>query len=90
MPQERSGTTRMAVPLSRFDDELGEMVSLLLLEVADNGVMQKVGELIPEYNQRANSWEARTVLIEDDIYFVLGDTVYHSVWQQPDQIAAQY
>lgn len=86
----QSGTTRMAVPLSRFDDELGEMVSLLLLEVADNGVMQKVGELIPEYNQRANSWEARTVLVEDDIYFVLGDTVYHSVWQQPDQIAAQY
>lgn len=88
--QPQPGNTRLALPLSRFDDIMGERVSLLLLDVADNGVMQKTGELTPDYSNYANSWGARAVLVNDDIYFVLADNVFHSHWQQPEQVVAQY
>lgn len=86
----QDGVTRMALPLSRYDQATGEQVSLLTLEVAHNGTMQKTGELIPQQQEYASSWDARTVLIDDDIYFVLGAQVYHSNWQQPEQLIAEY
>ncbi|HEX5794017.1 MAG TPA: beta-propeller domain-containing protein [Rheinheimera sp.] len=88
--QQHAANTRLALPLSRFDDSLGDKVSLLMLDIAHNGIMQKTAELRPDYNQYADSWGARAVLVNDDIYFVVGDKVYHSVWQQPEQLIAEY
>jgi len=82
--------TRLALPLSRYSAEYGEQVSLLTLEVTNNGTMQKTGELTPQYSGYFGSWGARSVLVNDDIYFVLGDRVYHSQWPQPEQIVAEY
>ncbi|MDP2716613.1 beta-propeller domain-containing protein [Rheinheimera sp.] len=82
--------TRLALPLSRYSAEHGEQVSLLTLEVTSNGTMQKTGELTPQYSGYFGSWGARSVLVNDDIYFVLGDSVYHSQWQQPEQVVAEY
>lgn len=82
--------TRLALPLSRYSAEYGEQVSLLTLEVTNNGTMQKTGELTPQYSGYFGSWGARSVLVNDDIYFVLGDRVYHSQWPQPEQVVAEY
>ncbi|MGP9802897.1 beta-propeller domain-containing protein [Rheinheimera sp. NSM] len=87
---QQGDVTRLALPLSRYSAEHGEQLSLLTLEVTNNGTMQKTGELTPEYNGYFGSWGARSVLVNDDIYFVLGDTVYHSQWPQPEQLVAEY
>jgi hypothetical protein len=86
---KQDDVTRMAIPLSRYADT-GEQVSLLTLEVTANGTMQKTGELLVESIPYSSSWDARTVLINNDIYFVVGDKVLHSQWQQPEQVLAQY
>ena len=82
--------TRLALPLSRYSPDYSEQISLLTLEVSANGTMHKTGELVPAYSGYAGSWDARTVLVNDDIYFVLADKVFHSQWQQPEQVMAQY
>ena len=82
--------TRLALPLSRYSPDYSEHISLLTLEVSANGTMYKAGELVPAYSGYAGSWDARTVLVNDDIYFVLADKVFHSQWQQPEQVVAQY
>lgn len=87
---QQDDVIRLALPLSRYSAEHGEQVSLLTLEVTSNGTMQKTGELMPEYNGNFGSWGARSVLVNDDIYFVLADTVYHSQWPQPEQVVAEY
>lgn len=87
---QHDNVTRMALPLSRFSPQLGEQVSLLTLEVGSNGAMDKIGELVPEYSSYVSAWDARTVLVNDDIYFVAGDTVFHSNWQLPEQVIARY
>lgn len=87
---QHEGTTRMALPLSRYSVAQGEQVSLLTLEVASNGTMLKTGELAPDFSGYANSWGARTVLVNDDIYFIVDDKVYHSNWQLPEQVIDRY
>lgn len=87
---QQGDVTRLALPLSRYSAEHGEQVSLLTLEVTSNGTMQKTGELTPQHSSYFGSWGARSVLVNDDIYFVLGDTVYHSQWPQPEQVVAEY
>ncbi|WP_152663038.1 hypothetical protein [Arsukibacterium ikkense] len=63
---------------------------MLTLEVTSNGTMDKIGELIAESSGYVTAWDARTVLVNDDIYFVVGDRVFHSNWQLPEQLITQY
>ena len=87
---KQANTTRMAIPLSRYVQGTGEQISLLTLEVSDNGTMHKTGELQADALPDGSSWGARSVLVNDDIYFVVADKVLHSQWQQPEQVLAQY
>ncbi|MAD74524.1 MAG: hypothetical protein CML20_07020 [Rheinheimera sp.] len=88
---QHGNVTRLALPLSRYSSELGEQLSLLTLEVDSNGAMDITGELIATQSSLYGlSWGARSVLVEDDIYFIVDDRVYHSNWQLPEQVIGQY
>ncbi|WP_033425398.1 beta-propeller domain-containing protein [Arsukibacterium perlucidum] len=87
---QHGSITRMALPLSRYSAEYGGQISLLTLQVDSNGTMDKTGELIPEHSEYYSSWDARSVLVNDDIYFIVDDKVYQSNWQLPEQVIGQY
>ncbi len=87
---QHGSITRMALPLSRYSPQYGGQISLLTLQVDSNGTVDKIGELIPEHSDYYSSWDARSVLVNDDIYFIVDDKVYHSNWQLPEQVIAQY
>jgi uncharacterized secreted protein with C-terminal beta-propeller domain len=87
---QHDNVTRLALPLSRYSSETGEQLSLLTLEVGTNGVMNVTGELLAENSGNFAAWNARSVLVNDDIYFIVEDKVQHSNWQLPAQVIGHY
>jgi hypothetical protein len=46
--------------------------------------------LLAENSGNFAAWNARSVLVDDDIYFIVEDKVQHSNWQLPAQVIGNY
>jgi len=97
------GTHRIALPMDTWSRiTLNDTVSwqhnssLELLEINDQNsvaTLEKIGGVEvnnPNLTRYYNNNDARSILTEDNVYYIQGNHVYHSLWSDPGNITGPF